>query len=98
MPPLRNFEPAELPCSARWFPLVGMLIGVLLATVLWLGSCIDPWLGALLTLMLWVRITGALHLDGLADMSDALGAAQRDRDRFLAVLADPLWAHSASSA
>jgi len=88
-PPLRNFEPAELPCSARWFPLVGMLIGVLLATVLWLGSCIDPWLGALLTLMLWVWITGALHLDGLADMSDALGAAHRDRDRFLAVLADP---------
>lgn len=88
-PTLRNFEPAELPCSARWFPLVGMLVGVLLAAALWLGSHIDPWLGALLTLMLWVWITGALHLDGLADMCDALGAAHRNRDRFLAVLADP---------
>jgi adenosylcobinamide-GDP ribazoletransferase len=61
----------------------------LLAATLWLGSRIDPWLGALLTVLLWVWVTGALHLDGLADMSDALGASHRDRDRFLAVLADP---------
>lgn len=88
-PQLRDFDPAELPRSARWFPLVGLLIGVLLVATLWLGSRVDPWLGALLTLLLWVGITGALHLDGLADMSDALGAAHRDRARFLAVLADP---------
>jgi adenosylcobinamide-GDP ribazoletransferase len=88
-PQLRNFDAAELPRSAHWFPLVGLLIGALLATALWLGSRADPWLGALLCLLLWVWVTGALHLDGLADMSDALGAAHRDRGRFLAVLADP---------
>ncbi len=88
-PQLRNLDPANLPRSVQWFPLVGLLIGALLAATLWLGSRIDPWLGALLTLLLWVWITGALHLDGLADMSDALGAAHRDRERFLAVLADP---------
>ena len=88
-PQLRDFDAAELPRSAHWFPLVGMLIGALLAATLWLGSRIDPWLGALLALLVWVWITGALHLDGLADMSDAMGAAHRDRDRFLAVLADP---------
>ena len=88
-PQLRNFDAAELPRSAHWFPLVGLLIGALLATALWLGSRADPWLGALLCLLLWVWVTGALHLDGLADMSDALGAAHRDRERFLAVLADP---------
>src|SRR5512146_3210660 len=88
-PQLRNLDPANLPRSVQWFPLVGLLIGALLAAALWLGSRIDPWLGALLTVLLWVWITGALHLDGLADMSDALGAAHRDRERFLAVLADP---------
>jgi len=88
-PQLRDLDPANLPRSAHWFPLVGLLIGALLSVALWLGSQIDPWLGALLTVLLWVWITGALHLDGLADMSDALGAAHRDRDRFLAVLADP---------
>lgn len=88
-PQLRNLDPANLPRSVQWFPLVGLLIGALLAAALWLGSRIDPWLGALLTVLLWVWITGALHLDGLADMSDALGAAHRDRERFLIVLADP---------
>ena len=88
-PQLRDFETTELPRSAHWFPLVGLLIGALLATALWLGSRIDPWLGALMSLLLWVWITGALHLDGLADMSDAMGAAHRSRERFLAVLADP---------
>jgi adenosylcobinamide-GDP ribazoletransferase len=86
-PQLRDLDAANLPRSAHWFPLVGLLIGVLLVATLWLGSRIDPWLGALLTLLLWVWITGALHLDGLADMSDALGASHRDRERFLAVLA-----------
>jgi adenosylcobinamide-GDP ribazoletransferase len=88
-PQLRDIDPANLPRSAHWFPLVGVLIGVLLVAALWLGSRIDPWLGALLATLLWVWVTGALHLDGLADMSDALGAAHRDRERFLAVLADP---------
>lgn len=88
-PQLRDFDAAELPRSAHWFPLVGVIIGALLAGALWLGSRVDPWLGALLALLLWVWITGALHLDGLADLSDALGAAHRDRDRFLAVLAEP---------
>lgn len=88
-PQLHGIDPARLPRIAPWFPLVGLLIGVLLVAALWLGSRIDPWLGALLALLVWVWITGALHLDGLADMSDALGAAHRDRERFLAVLADP---------
>lgn len=88
-PQLRDLDAAELPRSAQWFPLVGVIIGALLAGALWLGSRIDPWLGALLALLLWAGITGALHLDGLADLADALGAAHRDRERFLAVLADP---------
>ncbi len=46
-------------------------------------------LGAALGLLAWVWLTGALHLDGLADLSDALAAAHRNPQRFLAVLADP---------
>ncbi len=88
-PPLRNVEAAEFSRCAHWFPLVGLLIGACVAAALWLGSRVDPALGALLALLVWVGITGALHLDGLADMSDALGASHRDRDKFLQVLADP---------
>lgn len=88
-PQLRNFDAAELGRCAHWFPLVGLLVGAMVAGALWLGSRIDPALGALGGLLVWVWVTGALHLDGLADMSDALGAAHRHRDKFLSVLADP---------
>ncbi|MEF9943431.1 MAG: adenosylcobinamide-GDP ribazoletransferase, partial [Burkholderiaceae bacterium] len=84
-----HFDPAELWRCSRWFPLVGLLIGAILAGASLLGSQIDPWLGAIAALAAWVWVTGALHLDGLADMSDALGAAHRDPERFLAVLKDP---------
>jgi adenosylcobinamide-GDP ribazoletransferase len=61
----------------------------MVAAALALGARVDPWLGALLALLAWVWVTGALHLDGLCDLADALGAAHGDRNRLLAVLADP---------
>lgn len=93
-PALADFAPADLARSALWFPAVGVLVGALVAAAVWLGAGVDPWLGALLGLAAWVGVTGALHLDGLADLADALGAAHRHagaagRERFLAVLADP---------
>ena len=94
-PRLVDFRPGELAGSVVWFPLVGGLLGGFLAAAAWLGGMVDPWLGALLALAVWVVLTGALHLDGLADLADALGAAHRPddpqarKDRLLAVLADP---------
>jgi adenosylcobinamide-GDP ribazoletransferase len=39
--------------------------------------------------LLWIAVTGGLHLDGLADLSDAMGAAHHSRERFFEVLKDP---------
>jgi len=88
-PTLVDFKQDDLARAAIWFPLVGGLLGGLIAGAVWLGAWVDPWLGALLGLLAWVGLTGALHLDGLADLADALGAAHGDRERLLAVLADP---------
>lgn len=79
---------AEFAASVRWFPLVGLLIGALVAGAGWLARG-DAWLGPLAALAVWIGVTGALHLDGLADLADARGAAHGDRVRLLAVLADP---------
>lgn len=89
LPSLNGFDEDDLRRAVPWFPVVGGGLGVALMGVVWLGACIDPWLGALCGVLFWVGASGALHLDGLADLADALGAAHRDRDRFLAVLADP---------
>ena len=88
-PQLRDFDPAWLAGCGRWFAPVGALIGALLLLPWQPLAQVEPWLAAALTLLLWVWLTGALHLDGLADLADGLGAAHRDPARFLAVLKDP---------
>lgn len=88
-PQVADFEPRHLAQSAVWFPAIGLVIGAIVAAALALGARVDPWFGAFVALAAWTLVTGALHLDGLADLADALGAAHRDPARFLAVLRDP---------
>ncbi len=79
----------DFAAAIRYYPLVGLAIGTLVAAAGWAGALVDPWTGACAALLTWVAITGALHLDGLADLADGLGAAHADRTRLLAVMADP---------
>jgi adenosylcobinamide-GDP ribazoletransferase len=82
-------RPGDFAEAIRFYPLVGLAIGGLVAGAGWGGSLVDPWVGACAALLMWVAVTGALHLDGLADLADGLGAAHGDRTRLLAVMADP---------
>jgi adenosylcobinamide-GDP ribazoletransferase len=84
-----DFSADDLSRSSAWFPVVGLMVGACVAAAALAGARIDPWLGALFGVMVWIGVTGALHLDALADLADALGAAHRDPARFLAVLRDP---------
>jgi adenosylcobinamide-GDP ribazoletransferase len=74
--------------SFAWFPIVGFAIGIALAAEDWLLSyvCAQVIRSVLIVISLTV-VTGAFHLDGLADTADALGAG-RDRDRALDILRD----------
>jgi adenosylcobinamide-GDP ribazoletransferase len=78
----------DLGRATACFPLVGLTIGGLLVGLNWL---IEPWLSRPLTAALLITalaaVTGALHLDGLADVCDGL-AARGTRERFLAVMKD----------
>ena len=78
----------EVAASLRWFPLIGFLIGAALtvedrALALVMGG---PIRAALVVLTLEI-ISGGMHLDGLADTADALGAG-RDRTRALEIMRD----------
>ncbi len=88
-PPTPGFKPQLLRESARWFPMVGLVVGAVLALLLGGASALHPALAGWLALLAWVWITGGLHLDGLADLADGLGAAHRDPARLLAVMKDP---------
>ena len=89
LPAVRDYQPAEFARALVWFPAAGLVVGAAVALAAALGAALDPWLGALAGVVMWAWITSGLHLDGLADTADALGAAHRDPARFLAVLADP---------
>lgn len=75
--------------SLLYYPLVGLLIGALLAAVAWMLGDVPPLLGAAVLLATWVAVTGALHLDGLADCADAWVGGHGDRDKTLAIMKDP---------
>lgn len=72
-----------------WLPAVGVIVGLSVWGATFLGLIVDVWLGALLGTIAWLAVTGFLHADGLADLSDAMGAAHGDRSRFIEVLKDP---------
>jgi adenosylcobinamide-GDP ribazoletransferase len=82
-------QPQELGRSLLFYPLVGVLFGVLL---LGLNALLDGaplMLHAALLLTAWVLLSGGLHLDGLADSADAWLGGFGDRERTLSIMKDP---------
>lgn len=88
LPSKSVFEKESLGRSTAWFPLAGLTLGALLLLADYGLSFLFPrHLTDALLVVLLALITGALHLDGLADVCDGL-AARGDRERFLAVMKD----------
>lgn len=67
------FTPQEMGASIVFYPLVGLIIGLILSLLAWLLQKIFPLqLTAALILGLWVILSGAFHLDGFLDACDGL--------------------------
>ena len=72
------------------FPLVGIIIGAVIFAWVWLARWLSlpPILVSLGFTLIPVALTGGIHLDGLADASDALGA-NTTPERRREILKDP---------
>lgn len=81
--------PEELGRSLLFYPLVGLLFGAILWALNWLLLGTPLLLHAALLLTVWVLLSGALHLDGLADSADAWLGGFGDRERTLTIMKDP---------
>jgi adenosylcobinamide-GDP ribazoletransferase len=81
-------HPSSLTGIAPWFPVVGALVGLIVAGVY---AVLYPWMPSLLAapiaVLAGIGVTGAFHEDGLADTFDALGAGA-SREQALAVMRD----------
>jgi adenosylcobinamide-GDP ribazoletransferase len=69
----------DLKTSVAFYPLVGALLGGLLAALAQIH--LSHPLKAILLLLLWIIGTGAFHLDGLADCCDGFFGGKDPQDR-----------------
>ena len=74
--------------SLAAFPLVGLVVGALVAAVGALADALwGPPLRSIAVVVAWMIVTAGLHLDGVADSGDAL-LSWRSRERKLEILRD----------
>lgn len=84
-----NWSAGDSGRAAVWYPFVGLVIGALAwlawkATILFFPSLV----AGVIALIVWVILTGALHLDGLADCCDGLFVSAAP-ERRLEIMKDP---------
>ena len=66
---------------SMWFPVVGLCLGAVYATVWWgLAQGVSTLSAVLLTVSIGFLITGGFHEDGLADTCDAMGGGYTAED------------------
>lgn len=75
--------------SLLFYPLVGALFSSILMAFHHVLEGIAQPLHAAMLLVVWVLLSGGLHLDGLADSADAWLGGFGDRERTLAIMKDP---------
>lgn len=88
IPALRASSPQDLAAAQAWFPAAGLVIGALIVGVDRLVMrALPPQSVDVLVIVALVAITGALHLDGLADAADGLFGG-RDAPSRLEIMRD----------
>jgi len=85
----KRHDDADVGRAVPWFPVVGGLVGLVVAGV-YVGASyiVPPLIAATLAISSGVLLTGALHEDGFGDVADAFGSGATGEDA-LRILKDP---------
>lgn len=82
------WSPERLNHAARYFPLIGWVIGAIgAASYLAFAWILPPTLAVILSMAVTIRATGAFHEDGWADACDGLGGGW-DKAQVLTIMKD----------
>ncbi len=83
LPGRREVSPEEVGRSIVYFPVVGVIIGLILVGLNWLlALCLPAALVNVLLVVALVAISGAFHLDGLADTCDGMAGGKTVEERW----------------
>ena len=83
LPLKREFRSEKLGRSTPYFPVVGLIIGLILAGSNWLlGLVLPPSVVNVLLIVALAMITGAIHLDGFADTCDGVAGHKTIEERW----------------
>lgn len=84
-----EFDSKELGKSMKLFPVVGIVVGLVLYVVYFLGAkfILSSYLLAAVVVLAEVVLTGGLHLDGLADTFDGI-FSYRSKQKMLEIMKD----------
>ena len=86
--PAYRFEPDMVMGAAKFYPIVGALVGLGAVAIEWLlRAHLPAAVVAAVVLAYFVVLTGGMHEDGLADTADGLGAGG-ERKRVLEIMRD----------
>jgi len=77
----------QLADSMVYFPLAGLVIGIILSLFYFVASFIFPvFLSVILLIGLEVFLSGGAHLDGLGDMFDGTFSGRSDKNKILEIM------------
>ena len=89
--PVRGSEAENMSAALPWFPVVGIILGLIVYAVSYLvGAAFGgrwPECMAIVAVGLGAYVTRGFHLDGLSDWADGFGSIG-DREKILAIMKD----------
>ena len=83
LPGQKQIDPLQLGRSTVYFPLVGLVIGLILAGLAWIFQAIMPvFIGSALLVAAGIFLTGGMHIDGFIDTCDGIGGQKPVEERW----------------
>ena len=85
---INDYQETDLNHSSRYFPLIGIIVGIVGGLTFWLANKMLPLeISVLLSMVATLLLTGAFHEDGLADTADGLGGGH-EIEQVLTIMMD----------
>lgn len=86
---IKNIKEGDLSSSVIYFPLIGLLLGLLLVGInkVLLILNFDQFIANIILVISLILLTGGIHMDGLADTADAF-LSRKNKEEMLVIMRD----------